>query len=294
MEGIIIKGIGGRYQVAVDGQTYDCAARGILKKQGMRLLVGDKVTISLDDYDKSKGIIESIQARNNALVRPPVANVSQVLVVFAVKQPEPNMNLLDKLLAICAYHQLDVVLCFNKIDLDDDHKIDDIKDIYVKAGYNLIPTSAKNHIEIDALKEALKDEITVFAGPSGVGKSSLLNEIEEDINLEVGGLSKKISRGKHTTRHCELMMLPGGGMVADTPGFTAMDVTEIDLEILDTCFIEFLPFIEKCKFNNCMHIKEPGCGVKEAVKENKIHENRYESYVYFVKEIEDHRRYKSW
>jgi ribosome biogenesis GTPase len=294
MEGFIIKGIAGRYLVGVNGDAYDCAARGILKKKNIRLLVGDKVIITLDDYDKSKGIIEDVLARSNALVRPPVANVSQVVVVFAIKQPDPNMNLLDKLLAICAFHQLNVVLCFNKVDLDDHHKIDEIKEIYINVGYNLIPTSAKEHIEIDALKEALKDEISVFAGPSGVGKSSLLNEIEEDINLEVGGLSKKISRGKHTTRHCELMMLPEGGMVADTPGFTAMDVTEIDLEVLDTCFLEFVPFIEKCKFNNCMHIKEPGCAVKEAVKNKKIHENRYESYMYFVKEIEDHRRNKSW
>lgn len=192
MEGIIIKGVGGRYQVAVNKTTYDCAARGILKRKGMRLLVGDKVIITIDDYDQAKGIIEDILPRSNALVRPPVANVSQVVVVFAIKQPEPNMNLLDKLLAICAYHQLDVVLCFNKVDLDDDHKINEIKDVYRSAGYNLIPTSAKDHIEIDALKDALKDQITVFAGPSGVGKSSLLNEIEEGINLEVGGLSKNI------------------------------------------------------------------------------------------------------
>lgn len=294
MEGIIIKGVAGQYEVRVGDQQFTCKARGIFKKKGIKPLVGDKVRISIDDYDDSLGIVEDVLPRSTSLIRPPVANVTQAVVVFAVSRPEPNINLLDKLLAICEFNGLDVVLCLNKVDLDSQHLVGGIEEIYKTAGYKVITTSAKAHIEIDALKEALANEISVFAGPSGVGKSSLLNEIKEGAKLEVGGLSEKIGRGKHTTRHSELMVLPCGGMVVDTPGFTAMDISQVPLEDLSQCYVDFLPYLNSCKFNNCMHINEPGCAVKEAVDNKEIHTSRYASYIYFVKALEEHRRYKSW
>jgi len=294
MEGIIIKGIAGQYHVRVGDQTHTCKARGIFKKKGLKLLVGDRVRIALDDYDQAQGVIEEVHPRQTALIRPPVANVSQAVVVFAIKHPDPNINLLDKLLAICEHNQLEVVICFNKVDLDNEHLVNHYQKVYESAGYKVIATSAKEHVEIESLKSCLNDQISVFAGPSGVGKSSLLNEIQEGIRLEVGGLSEKIGRGKHTTRHSELMVLPCGGMVVDTPGFTAVDITIIELEDLSSCYREFADLVDQCKFNNCRHINEPGCAVKAAVAEGDIYESRYESYLYFIKAIEEHRRYKSW
>lgn len=294
MEGVIVKGVAGQYVVRVKEEQFTCKARGILKKKGIKPLVGDRVVIQLDVYDETLGIIEDVLPRKTSLIRPPVANVTQAVVVFAIKQPDPNINLLDKLLAICEFSGLKVVLCFNKVDLDSDHLLKNMEDIYKGAGYEVISTSATDKVSINALRHALKDEISVFAGPSGVGKSSLLNEVHPGIRLEVGGLSEKIGRGKHTTRHSELMVLPSGGMVVDTPGFTAMDITIIELEDLSHCYIDFLPYLEDCKFNNCMHINEPGCGVKKALENKKIHKSRYDSYVYFVKALEEYRRYKSW
>lgn len=294
MQGIIMKAISGFYYVKTADKLYECRARGIFKNRKITPLVGDNVTISIDEADPTKGRIEEIEDRSIELVRPPVANVTQAIVVFSVAQPDPNLNLLDKLLAICEYRGLKVVLCFNKVDLENSEFVSALEKTYEKAGYTVIPTSATNHIEIDALKDVLKDEISVFAGPSGVGKSSLLNEIQEGIKLQVGGLSKKIKRGKHTTRHSELIELTTGGMVVDTPGFTSMDITEIEIESLASCFKEFVIPSESCRFNNCLHINEPHCGVKEAVESGVISNERYESYVYFIKALEEHRRYKSW
>lgn len=292
MQGIIMKAIAGFYYVKVEDSVYECKARGVFKKKKITPLVGDKVVISIDGSDPTKGRVDEVLPRTTELVRPPVANVTQAIVVFSVKHPDPNINLLDKLLAICAYRDLKVILCFNKIDLDDVEFAKSLEEIYRNAGYTVIPTSATNHIEIDGLKAVLKDEISVFAGPSGVGKSSLLNEIQAGIKLQVGGLSKKIARGKHTTRHSELIALESGGMVVDTPGFTSIDIVDIDMDDLADCFIEFHDY--QCKFNNCKHINEPHCGIKTAVEAGEIGESRYESYLYFMKSLEEHRRYKSW
>lgn len=294
MQGIIMKAIAGFYYVNTGDDIIECRARGVFKKKKITPLVGDRVVISLDEADVTKGRVDEIQERTIELIRPPVANVTQAIVVFAVTQPEPNINLLDKLLAICEHRHLNVVLCFNKIDLDSEAYAKELENIYQSAGYTVIPTSAKQKIEIDALKDVLKDEISVFAGPSGVGKSSLLNEIQKGTKLEVGGLSKKISRGKHTTRHSELIQLDSGGMVVDTPGFTSMDITEIAIEDLASCFLEFKPHISSCKFNNCKHINEPKCGIKDALESGEISKSRYDSYVYFMNALEEHRRYKTW
>lgn len=293
MQGTIIKAIAGFFYVDNGENIIECRARGIFKKRKITPLVGDRVVISLD-ADPTKGRIDEIEERVSELRRPPVANVTQAIVVFAVKQPDPNINLLDKLIAICEHRGLHVILCFNKVDLESETFVKSLEDIYKTAGYTVIPTSAKKHVEIQGLKDVLKGEISVFAGPSGVGKSSLLNEIQEGIKLQVGDLSKKIARGKHTTRHSELIRLDSGGMVVDTPGFTSMDITDIEIEELSDCFIEFAPYNEKCKFNNCKHLNEPNCAVKKAVDAGEISQSRYESYVYFLNALEEHRRYKSW
>jgi len=246
MRGIIMKAIAGFYYVNTGDEVIECRARGIFKKRKITPLVGDKVEISIDESDPTKGRVDEVFDRSIELIRPPVANVTQAIVVFAVAQPDPNINLLDKLLAICEHRGLKVILCFNKVDLDEVSYIKELEDIYMKAGYQVIPTSAEKQFEINALRDVLKDEISVFAGPSGVGKSSLLNELQEGMNLQVGGLSKKISRGKHTTRHSELLALDTGGMVVDTPGFTSMDINEIEVEELSDCFIEFKSLASTC------------------------------------------------
>lgn len=293
-EGIIMKAIAGFYYVNIGESMIECRARGIFKKRKISPLVGDHVQILIDEMDSSKGIIEKVYDRKTELVRPPVANVTQAIIMFAIKNPDPNINLLDKLIAICEYRGVKVTLCFNKADLDEENKIEEMERIYRLAGYRVITTSVKDEQSVIRLRDALKDEITVFAGPSGVGKSSLLNEIQSGLKLQVGELSKKIGRGKHTTRHSELIAIENGGMVVDTPGFTSIDIIDIDLEDLSDCFIEFRQYRESCKFSNCKHLNEPGCNVKDAVDKGLISQSRFDSYVYFMNKLEEHRRYKSW
>lgn len=292
-EGIILKAIAGFYYVNIGEETIECRARGIFKKKNISPLVGDRVKISIDQADNTKGRVEEVFDRTSELVRPPVANVTQAIIVFAIKSPDPNINLLDKLIALCEYRGIKVTLCFNKVDLDE-QMIEKLKKIYSKTGYTLLFTSAKERSSIEELKNALKDEVTVFAGPSGVGKSSLLNEIQLGLQLKVGELSKKIARGKHTTRHSELIRIDNGGLVVDTPGFTSLDIVEIALEELSDCFIEFYDYADSCKFKNCKHLNEPGCNVKKAMESGAISQSRYESYVYFMIKLEEQRRYKSW
>jgi len=294
LEGIIMKGIAGFYYVKSGETIYECKARGIFKKKKITPLVGDKVQINITCEEKNKGVIEKISKRSVELTRPQVANVDQVVIVFAVTQPEPNINLLDKLLVLSEYHGLDSILCFNKIDLDSESLIKKYIDIYGKTGYQVIVSSTYNNTGIQNVRDILKDKITVFAGPSGVGKSSLLNEIQEGLQLQTGELSQKIKRGKHTTRHTELIDLDFGGCVVDTPGFTSLDINFIELEELKEYFREFEEYEEQCKFKNCEHINEPVCGIKKAVAEGHISKSRYESYLYFIDAIKEHRRYKSW
>lgn len=294
VEGIIMKAIAGFYYVDIGEKIIECRARGIFKKRKISPLVGDKVSISIDAINTTKGRIEEVFKRSVELVRPPVANVTQAIIVFAIKDPNPNINLLDKLLAICEYRGVNAIICFNKIDLDKENKYKKMENIYKLAGYNVVSTSIEISKSVEVLKDILNNEISVFAGPSGVGKSSLLNELQEGLKLKVGELSKKIARGKHTTRHSELIKLDSGGMVVDTPGFTSLDIIDIELDDLSDCFIEFRRFSDGCKFNDCKHLNEPGCNVKLAIENGEISESRYESYIYFMDKLEEHRRYKSW
>lgn len=291
IEGIIIKGIAGFYYVKVDDVVYECKARGKFKNKKQVPLVGDCVTISLDG---DKGVIETIAPRRNELFRPAVANVDQSLVVFALKNPEPHLNLLDKLLILGEYVGIKAVICLNKSDIDDVEKFQHIKSIYEPIGYKVIVTSVVDEHGFDELKEELHHKITVLAGPSGVGKSSILNTVQPGLAAKVGSISEKIKRGKHTTRHSELIALDSGGYVVDTPGFSSLDIEFIGKEHLAECYPEIHRISDGCQFNNCMHIKEPNCAVKEAVESGEIHEERYNSYLYFMNLLEDPRRKNQW
>lgn len=292
--GIIFKGIGGFYYVKRDGVLYECKARGKFKNDKIVPMVGDYVTISVYDEDNKLGMIEQIHERKNSLIRPVVANVDQAIVVFSIKNPMPNITLLDKMVVLAENSGLDVVICFNKSDLDVSFDFETYKAIYESAGYQVVKTCAITKDGVDDLLALLANKINVFSGPSGVGKSSLLNAIE-DYAVEIGGLSEKIQRGKHTTRHSELFEIRNGGIIVDTPGFTSLSVAEIEPERLSSYFPEFKKYAETCRFDNCLHQNEPGCEVKRALEANEIAKVRYDAYVYIYKEITDQRRkLKKW
>lgn len=285
--GQIIKGISGFYYVDTENGVYECKARGIMRKEKITPLVGDRVKISiLDEMDK-KGVVEEIEERESELVRPPIANVDKALIVFAAKNPNINLSLLDRFLVLSEREGLETVVIFTKVDLDDDGELDEIINTYSNCGYKVIPVSNVDKLNVDLVIDELKNSVTVFAGPSGVGKSSLLNEIDKNFKLQTGEVSEKIKRGKHTTRHAELFKLEFGGMVADTPGFSSLSVDDIDEDELKEYFIEFDEY-SNCKFGNkCMHVNEPRCGVKEAVENGDISENRYNSYIQLLNEIKE-------
>ncbi len=292
--GIIFKGIGGFYYVKHEGIMYECKARGKFKNDKIIPMVGDYVTISVHDADNKLGMIEEIHERKNSLIRPVVANVDQAVVVFSIKNPMPNITLLDKMIVLAEHSALDVIVCFNKSDLDINFDFETYQKIYESAGYRVLKTCALSEDGINELLETLAGKINVFSGPSGVGKSSLLNAIS-DYAVETGELSEKIKRGKHTTRHSELFEISNGGIIVDTPGFTNLSVSEVDPEDLPDYFPEFKRFAELCKFDNCLHQNEPGCEVKVALNEGKINKQRYDAYIYIYNEIvEQRRRTNKW
>ena len=285
LQGKIVKGIGGFYYVDTENGVYECRARGIFRKDKITPLVGDRVKISIVDEESKKGVVEEIDKRDTELIRPPIANVDKALIVFAVKNPRPHLSLLDRFIVLAEKENLEIVIVLTKADLDDDNTLEKITSIYELSGYKVIPVSNKTKLNIDAIKEELKDSVVVFAGPSGVGKSSLLNEIDENFKLQTGEVSDKIKRGKHTTRHAELLKLECGGMVADTPGFSSLTLDDIDEDELKEYFIEFYEH-DGCKFGSrCIHENEPSCAVKEAVENGEISKKRYDSYIQLLNEI---------
>ena len=290
IEGRIIKGIGGFYYIETEKGLYECRARGIFRKNKITPLVGDFVKISVVDEDNKKGVVEEIQERKTELVRPPIANVNKALIVFAVKNPTPHLSLLDRFIVLAERENLEIVIILTKIDLDDDNTFEKIKNIYEPCGYKVIGVSNLENKNIDKVKEELKDNTVVFAGPSGVGKSSLLNQIDSNFQLKTGDVSDKIKRGKHTTRHAELFELKFGGMVADTPGFSSLTLGDIEDIDLKDYFIEFEDY-DDCKFGSrCIHQNEPNCAVKEAVENGEIPKERYESYIQLLNEIRQGKR----
>lgn len=291
INGKIIKGIGGFYYVDTENGLYECRARGIFRKNKITPLVGDRVSISVVDEENKKGVVEEIEERDTELVRPPIANVDKALIVFAIKNPSPNLSLLDRFIVLAEKENLEIVIVFTKVDLDTDGELlGELKDIYEVSGYKVIPVSNKLKLNIDKIKEELKENTVVFAGPSGVGKSSLLNEVDKNFELKTGEVSDKIKRGKHTTRHAELLKLECGGMVADTPGFSSLTLDDTDESELKEYFIEFDKY-DDCRFGSrCIHENEPSCAVKEAVENGEISKKRYESYIQLLNEIRSEKR----
>lgn len=290
--GRIIKGIAGFYYVyTVGGTLYECKAKGSFRKEGTKPLVGDYVTIAIVDEEKKKGNIEQIHPRNNELIRPNVANIDQAVVIFAITDPEPNFFLLDTFLARMEYKEIDTVLCFNKCDLDEDgHLREKILTDYGQSGYRILFTSVKENYGISQLKELLKEKCTAVAGPSGVGKSSLINELQEEIQMETGEISEKTLRGKHTTRHSELIQISENSFIMDTPGFTSLTMDGIDKENYAYCFPEIAKWNESCRFTGCIHISEPDCMVKKQVEMGLISKARYQSYVMMHQNAQTKRR----
>ena len=291
INGKIIKGIGGFYYVDTENGLYECRARGIFRKNKITPLVGDRVSISVVDEENKKGVVEEIEERDTELVRPPIANVDKALIVFAIKNPSPNLSLLDRFIVLAEKENLEIVIVFTKVDLDTDGELlGELNDIYEVSGYKVISVSNKLKLNIDKIKEELKENTVVFAGPSGVGKSSLLNEVDKNFELKTGEVSDKIKRGKHTTRHAELLKLECGGMVADTPGFSSLTLDDIDESELKEYFIEFDKY-DECRFGSrCIHENEPSCAVKEAVENGDISKKRYESYIQLLNEIRSGKR----
>ncbi len=292
MQGKIVKGIAGFYYVhVVESGVYECKAKGIFRKDGVKPLVGDDVEIEITHEKDMEGNIIRILPRKNELIRPAVANIDQALVVFAVTKPRPHFNLLDRFLVMMESRHIPAVLCFNKTDIARDKEIAGLKDIYSACGYPTVFTSAKEEDNIGELKKVLRGKTTAIAGPSGVGKSSLINLLQSEVKMETGNISAKIGRGKHTTRHSELIVLGEDSYIMDTPGFSSLYVSDLEKEELKYCFPEFAPFEGQCRFSGCGHIHEPGCAVKNAVEEGEIHRMRYENYVVIYGELQERKRY---
>lgn len=292
MTGKIIKGIGGFYYVVCEnGITYECKAKGVFRNRKIKPLVGDNVEIEILDEEKNLGNIEDILPRFNWLNRPAVANVDQTVIIFAVSAPAPNFNLLDRFLINMEQHEVSTVICFNKVDLEGFRQSEDICRSYTKSGYEVLFISAESGYGIDVLEAVIKGKTPVFAGPSGVGKSSTLNSLFPDANVQTGGLSEKIQRGKHTTRHSELMFVDDDTYIMDTPGFSSLYTEGIEAEDLKLYFPEIAAYTGTCKFNMCNHISEPGCLVKKAVSDGRISKMRYDDYVMIYNELKEKRKW---
>lgn len=283
-EGVILRGIGGFYYVEAADAVYTCRARGAFRRQGMTPVAGDRVRISVGD--DGNGVLEEIMPRKNSLIRPAVANLDLLVLVASVREPETNLQVLDRMIAIAEKKEICPILVISKTDLGDPEPI---ADIYRRVGIECYPVSVGQENSLIPLRERLRGQVSVFTGNSGVGKSSLLNALDPELVLDTGEISRKLGRGRHTTRAASLYPLAGGYMV-DTPGFSSLDgalVDPIDKEELADCFREFAPFFGKCRFAGCAHYREPGCAVRQAVEEGVIPVSRYESYVAMYEQVKD-------
>lgn len=277
VNGLIVKALGGFYYVKTSQTLLECRARGVFRKKDMTPYVGDNVTVELTDKDK--GYIIDIAERKNFLIRPPVANLDRILMVTATTEPSPNFFVLDRLIAISEYKNIDPVIIITKTDLKDGS---DIKNIYEKSGFTVVEVCSQTGKGVDEVRKIISTGISAFCGNTGVGKSSLLNAVDKNLSLATAEISKKLGRGRHTTRHVELFQLPEGGYIADTPGFSAIETDRFETilkEDLQYCFREFSPYISECKFTGCSHRTEKGCKVLEALEKGEIMPTRHESYV---------------
>lgn len=273
------------------GQVYQCKAKGVFRNRGVKPLVGDDVEFSILDEKDQEGNIDAILPRKNELIRPAAANVDQARVVFALSHPAPNFNLLDRFLVMMERQNMPVILCFNKADQEQGQDGWDFMDSYRKAGYQVLSISALEKDGVEEVRRLLAGKTTVLAGPSGVGKSTLTNALYPQAEMETGEISKKIQRGRHTTRHSELFWIGEDTYMMDTPGFSSLYVEDLEPEELKNYFPEFAPFEDQCRFLGCVHVGERECGVKEAVEAGKIAGSRYDNYLLMYQELKNKRRY---
>lgn len=293
MRGKIIKGIAGFYYVhtSENNMIYECKAKGIFRNQKIKPLVGDDVEIDTNDQPEGNGTIIAILPRKNELIRPAVANVDQAMIIFAAAEPDPNLNLLDRFLIMMEKQQIDTIICFNKTDIADENKLDLLKNTYSRCGCKVFFSSMRNGKGIEQLYECIKGKTTVLAGPSGVGKSTFINSIKPDADMKTGNVSEKIKRGKHTTRHSELIHLDHDTYIMDTPGFSSLYIDSIDYNELKDYFVEFQNYEDGCRFAGCCHQNEPGCAVKEALQDGEISRIRYNNYITLYLELKNQKRY---
>lgn len=292
MQGKIIKGIAGFYYIhAQDGEIYECKAKGIFRKDNRKPLVGDDVEIEVLDAKEKEGNLVRILPRRNSLIRPAVANVDQAFVIFAMENPKPNFMLLDRFLIMMEREGIPAVVCFNKKDLASEEEIQELYNIYQGCGYQVILASALKEQGLCEIRRTLKGKTTVVAGPSGVGKSSLTNLMQGEVQMETGEISRKLKRGRHTTRHSQVIPVAENTYLVDTPGFSSLYITDMEEQELKDYFPEFQRYEGQCRFQGCRHIHEPGCAVKEALKKQEISRLRYENYLGLYEELKEKRRY---
>ena len=289
LNGLILQGIGGFYYVEAADGVYECRARGSLRKLGVTPLAGDRVRITVGE--DGTGVLEEVLPRKNSLIRPPVANLDALVLIISMTDPEPSLPMIDRMIAVAEHKGMEPILVFNKTDLCDSAELETL---YREAGFSVLSVCAMQPQTIAPLAALLRGKVCAFAGNSGAGKSSVLNVLDPSLDLEVGETSKKLGRGRHTTRSARLYPQDGGGYIADTPGFSSIDaqrLEHIDKEELASCFREFVPFLDGCRFTSCSHTVEKGCRLREALDNGDIAPSRHESYVALYAEAKE---WKAW
>lgn len=292
MQGLIIENISNLYKIKTENKTYEANARGKLKKEEITPVVGDIVEINILEEENNKAIIEEILPRTTYIKRPKMSNITQLILVVSSKNPKPDLLLLDKQLAFAEYLGIKPIIVLNKTDLDKKQEFEEIKTVYEKIGYKVINTVAKGEEGIEYLKETLKDNISAFSGNSGVGKSTLINAIFQNNITQEGEISQRNKKGKNTTTSTVIYEIDKNTYIADTPGFSTFDISEIEYRELDKYFKEFKPLIEDCEFVGCTHIKEENCGIKQAIEQGKIDSGRYERFCKIYEELKEKDKYK--
>ena len=292
MQGKIIKGIAGFYYVHVPGGiVYECKAKGVFRKDKKKPLVGDDVLLDILDEEQRLGNIREILDRRSELIRPAVANVDQALVIFSIVKPQPNFNLLDRFLIMMQQQGIPCIICFNKLDIDEEGLGGGYEQIYSRCGFRTMTVSAREQSGLEELKKLLAGRTTTVAGPSGVGKSSIINCLQSGVVMETGAISRKIDRGRHTTRHSELIAIEENTYILDTPGFSSLGLFDMEKEDLAGYYPEFTEYEKNCRFGGCSHISEPDCGVKDALAEGKISSERYRNYCLLYEELKNRKKY---